>query len=228
MQQARQSQSHPYCVGLTGGIGSGKSEVAERFARFGVEIIDTDRIAHELTAPNGAALSAIVAEFGAAMLNGAGALDRIAMRLRVFADPLALKKLEAILHPMIRVESMRRLQAVSQSATVPYALLVVPLLVENLAAYRSLLDRIAVVECDESQQLERTAARPGLDAKQAQAILAAQASSASRRAIADDLIDNRSDLGSLDEQVGRLHSVYLELAASACVGPLGRLMNNLG
>jgi dephospho-CoA kinase len=187
--------------------------VAECFARFGVEVIDTDRIAHELTAPNGVALPAIVAEFGAAMLNASGALDRVAMRGRVFADRLALKKLEAILHPLIRAESTRRLKNVSHSNSAPYALLVVPLLLENLAAYRPVLDRIAVVECDESQQLERTAARPGLDVKQVQAILAAQASPDSRRAIADDLIDNRGDLVRLDEQVDRLHSVYLELAA---------------
>jgi dephospho-CoA kinase len=213
MLKARQSQPRPFCVGLTGGIGSGKSVVAKRFARFGVEIIDTDRIAHELTAPNGVALPAIVAEFGVAMLNASGVLDRTAMRMRVFADALALKRLEAILHPLIRAELIRRLQTVSQSNSAPYALLVVPLLVENLAAYRPLLDRIAVVECDESQQLERTAARPGLDVKQAQAILAAQASPDSRRAIADDLIDNRSDLARLDEQVERLHPMYLELAA---------------
>lgn len=201
----------PFCVGLTGGIGCGKSTVATQFARLGAEVIDTDVIAHELTASNGAAMTAIVAEFGAEMATRTGALDRAAMRARVFADPAARKKLEAILHPLIQAESMRRVAAVSAS----YALLVVPLLAENLAAYRPLLNRIAVVDCDESQQLAHTAGRPGLDIKQVQAVLAVQASHASRLAIADDLIDNRGDLARLDDQVERLHAMYLTLAARA-------------
>ncbi|MDP2786785.1 MAG: dephospho-CoA kinase [Pseudomonadota bacterium] len=201
----------PFCVGLTGGIGCGKSTVATQFARLGAEVIDTDVIAHELTASNGAAMAAIVAEFGAEMATRTGALDRAAMRARVFADPAARKKLEAILHPLIRAESMRRVAAVSAS----YALLVVPLLAENLAAYRPLLTRIAVVDCAESQQLARTAGRPGLDIEQVQAILAVQASHASRLAIADDLIDNRGSLANLDDQVERLHAMYLTLAARA-------------
>lgn len=219
IKEVRRSVVPRFCVGLTGGIGCGKSTVADRFARLGVEVIDTDAIAHELTAPNGAAMAAILAEFGVEMATPAGALDRAAMRARVFTDPAVRKKLEAILHPLIRTESKRRLQAVPASNSGPYALLVVPLLVENLAAYRPLLNRIAVVDCDESQQLARIAARPGLDIKQANAILAVQASPASRRAIADDLIDNRADLASLDEQVKRLHAVYLELATRASITP---------
>lgn len=202
-------KSHPFCVGLTGGIGSGKSTVAERFASLGAAVIDTDSIAHELTGPNGAAMAAIVAEFGLEMATQVGSLDRAAMRARVFADPDARKRLEAILHPLIRVESMLRVR----SAVGPYVLLVVPLLVENLAEYRSLLNRIVVVDCDESQQLARTSTRPGLDIQQAKAILAAQTSRASRLMIADDLIANRGDLVSLNEQVERLHALYLKLAA---------------
>jgi dephospho-CoA kinase len=201
--------TQPFCVGLTGGIGCGKSTVADRFARLGAEVIDTDVIAHELTAANGVAMPAILATFGAGMATQVGALDRAAMRARVFAEPDARKKLEAILHPLIRAESMRQVNEVVS----PYALIVVPLLVENLLVYRPLLNRIAVVECEESQQLVRTAARPGLDIKQAKAILAAQASSASRLAIADDLIDNRGVLAALDQQVERLHALYLKLAA---------------
>jgi len=206
-------KSHLFCVGLTGGAGSGKSTVAARFASLGAEVIDTDAIAHELTGSTGTAMVAIVAEFGSEIATPVGSLDRAAMRARIFSDSDARKKLEAILHPLIRAESMRRVWA----ATGPYVLLVVPLLVENLAAYRSLLNRIAVVDCDESQQLARTAARPGLDIQQAKAILSAQASHASRLEIADDLIDNRGGLASLDEQVERLHALYLKLAAQASI-----------
>lgn len=206
-------KTRPFCVGLTGGIGCGKSAVSDRFGRLGAEVIDTDVIAHELTAPNGAAMAAIIAEFGAEMATRTGALDRVAMRARVFADAAARKKLEAILHPLIRAEALRRVEA----AVAPYVLLVVPLLTENLAAYRPWLNRIVVVDCDESQQLERTAARPGLDIEQARAVLATQASHASRRAIADDLIDNRGDLTGLDIQVQRLHAIYLTQAARTSV-----------
>jgi dephospho-CoA kinase len=215
MKAARQGMVQPFCVGLTGGIGCGKSTVAKRFASLGAEVIDTDVIAHELTAPNGAAMSAIVAEFGLEMATKAGALDRVAMRARVFADPDARNKLEAILHPLIRAESMRRVEVASDSA--PYALLVVPLLAENLASYRPLLNRIVVVDCDEAQQLARIVARPGLDIKQAKAILAAQASRVSRLKIADELIDNRGDLDNLEQQVDRLHAMYLKLAEVASV-----------
>jgi dephospho-CoA kinase len=199
----------PFCVGLTGGIGSGKSEVTRVFARLGAQIVDTDAIAHQLTGPDGAAMAAIVSVFGAEMATRTGALDRAAMRNRVFSNPELRKALEDILHPLIRAESVRRIDAVNSS----YALLVVPLLAENQAAYRPLIDRILVVDCDETQQIERTAARPGLNVEQASAILASQASRASRLAIADDLIDNRGDLPRLNEQVERLHVLYLKLAA---------------
>jgi dephospho-CoA kinase len=200
--------AQPYCVGLTGGIGSGKSTVAEMFADLGAELIDTDAIAHQLTGQNGAAMPRLVEAFGAAIATLSGALDRVAMRDRVFSDPAARKILESILHPLIRAESIRRLSSV----TGPYALLVVPLLVENLAAYRPLLHRIALVDCAPADQLQRTAARPGVGIEQARAILAAQASPAERMRIADDVIDNRGDLAGLRRQVGLLHERYLELA----------------
>lgn len=198
------TQAAPFCVGLTGGIGSGKSAVAERFSRLNVPIIDTDAIAHTLTGPNGAAMADIVQAFGVDIATEKGALDRAAMRARVFSDPIARKRLEAILHPLIRAEAARSLMTCSA----PYAVMVVPLLVENLSAYRSMLNRILVVDCDESQQLARTAARPGLDLEQAKAILGTQASQAARLAIADDLIDNRAGLSWLDEQVECLHLMY--------------------
>ncbi len=210
MRKVGRSVVYPFCVGLTGGVGCGKSTVAARFEKLGAAVIDTDRIAHELTAAHGAAMPAIAAEFGAEMASATGALNRAAMRARVFADADARKKLEAILHPLIRAESRRRVA----DATASYVLLVVPLLVENLSVYRPLLQRIAVVDCDEAQQLARTAARPGLSFEQASAILAAQASAESRLAIADDLIDNRGELDALDRQIEHLHVLYLKLAAA--------------
>jgi dephospho-CoA kinase len=200
----------PFCVGLTGGVGSGKSTVAERFARLKVPVIDTDVIAHALTGPNGAAMAAIVQMFGADIATETGALDRAVMRARVFFDPEARKRLEAILHPLILAQVAHQQLT---NAWAPYVLLVVPLLVENLPSYRPMLQRILLVDCDESQQLERTAARPGLDLEQAKAILGAQASQAVRLAIADDVINNRADLSYLDEQVKCLHSMYLGMSA---------------
>lgn len=206
--------SKVFCIGLTGGIGSGKSTVADRFAQMGAAVIDTDVIALELTGPDGRAMPAIIAGFGSEVANSAGAMDRAAMRGRVFSDHEARRKLEAILHPMIRAESELRLQTVSA----PYALLVVPLLVENLAAYQHLLNRIAVIVCEESQQLARIVSRSGLSLDQAKSILAAQANQASRLQIADDLIENRGDIKGLDHQVQRLHRKYLKLAAaSSCM-----------
>ena len=203
--------SKVFCVGLTGGIGSGKTTVADRFAMLGAAIIDTDVIAHALTGPDGRAMPEIIACFGSEIANSTGAMDRAAMRGRVFSDPDARRKLEAILHPMIRAESVLRLQAV----TAPYALLVVPLLVENLASYQHLLNRIVVVDCEESQQLVRISSRSGLSLEQAKLILAAQANQASRLQIADDLIENRGDLVGLDHQIQRLHQKYLTLAAAS-------------
>jgi dephospho-CoA kinase len=153
----------------------------------------------------------IIACFGSEITNSTGAMDRAAMRGRVFSDSDARRKLEAILHPMIRAESALRLQAVSA----PYALLVVPLLVENLASYQHLLNRIAVVDCEESQQLARISSRSGISLEQAKSILAVQANQASRLQIADDLIENRGDLVGLDHQIQRLHQKYLTLAAAS-------------
>ncbi len=198
----------PFCVGLTGGIGSGKSVAAEGFVRLGAQIIDTDVIAHELTGPGGAAMAEIKAAFGDSIETASGALDRAAMRARAFADVQARKSLEAILHPMIRAESERRLALATQS----YVLLIVPLLVENLSAYRPLLDRILVVDCEVSQQRERVAARSGLALDQVNAILSAQASRTSRLQVADDVIHNQGDLISLNRQVERLHGEYMKHA----------------
>ena len=200
--------SHPYCVGLTGGVGSGKSTVAHLFADLGAELVDTDVIAHELTGPRGGAMAAIATTFGGTMVAADGSLDRAAMRACVFVDATARRRLEAILHPLIRSEVAGRI-AVAQA---PYVLLIVPLLVENLAAYRQEMDRIAVVDCPEALQIERTARRPGVGIEQARAILAAQSSRAARLGIADDVIDNQTSLADLEVQIRHLHQDYLARA----------------
>lgn len=197
-------------LGLTGGVGSGKSTVARMLSDLGASVVDTDAIARALTAPGGSAMPAIRAVFGAGMIGSDGALDRAAMRAKAFAELESRRSLEGILHPLIREESLRQIEA----ARGPYVVIVVPLLAENLVAYRPLLDRIAVVDCDESQQLSRTASRPGLDVDQAKAILASQASRRERLKIADDVIENRADFVALEEKVRQLHELYLHLATA--------------
>lgn len=201
--------TRPYCVGLTGGVGSGKSAAARMFTDLGAGLVDTDAIAHQLTGPAGGAMADIVAAFGAELRQRDGSLDRAAMRALVFRDPEARRRLEALLHPLIREEARRLLF----SLHAPYVLLAVPLLVENLAAYRPFLDRVAVLDCAETLQIRRVAARPGLDPAQARAIVAAQSSRAARLAIADDVIENDGELADLERRVRQLHKRYLGLAA---------------
>ena len=197
-----------YIVGLTGGVGSGKSTVAESFVAAGAALVDTDVIAHELTGVSGAAMPALIAAFGLNFARTDGALDRAAMRQRVFADSAARARLEAILHPMIRQLSAERCQA----AETPYVILAVPLLVES-GTYRQRCDRIAVVDCPESRQIERVMARNGLSADAVKAIMAAQVSRQERLAVADDVITNDADLAHLYAQVNKLHRKYLHLSA---------------
>lgn len=194
----------PFVVGLTGGIGSGKSTVADLFAVRGATVVDTDAIAHELTAPGGAAIEAIRARFGDEVLRPDGGLDRDAMRARAFDDPQARRALESILHPMIRDESERRILA----ATGPYVLHVVPLLVES-GGGAGRFDRVLVVDCPVSVQIERVQRRSGLSAERVESILAAQASREARLAAADDVIDNSGDAGALAPQVEALHRKYV-------------------
>ncbi|HXE41063.1 MAG TPA: dephospho-CoA kinase [Azonexus sp.] len=197
-----------FVVGLTGGIGSGKSTVAELFVELGAVLVDTDAIAHELTAPGGAAMPALRAEFGAGIAGADGALDRNAMRQLVFADPAARGKLEAILHPLIRRLSDERCRA----AASPYVILAVPLLVES-GAYRERCNRIVVVDCPESLQIQRVMARNGMSAAEVGAIMAAQASRPQRLAVADDVVLNDGDFSSLRDRVQALHRKYLLLLA---------------
>lgn len=199
-----------FIVGLTGGIGSGKSAAADILGELGAAVVDTDAIAHELTAPGGAAMAALRAAFGDEVMGANGALDRAAMRRRAFADPAAKARLEAILHPMIRAESERR----CAQAQAPYVVLVVPLLVER-GGYRDGLRRIAVVDCAESTQLRRVMVRSGLSEAEARAIMATQATREQRLAVADDVILNDGDLVALRKRVSQLHLAYLEMAGAS-------------
>ncbi len=198
-----------YIIGLTGGIGSGKSAAAHLFADLGATLVDTDIIAHELTGPGGAAMPALRLAFGESVAAADGRLDRAAMRARVFSDPAAKAQLEAILHPRIRSLSAERCAAASG----PYAVLVVPLLVES-ADYAKRVQRIAVVDCTEETQVRRVMARSGLSADEVARIMAAQASRQARLAVADDVIDNDGPLASLAPQVAALHRHYLALAGA--------------
>ncbi|MDR1995292.1 dephospho-CoA kinase [Azonexus sp.] len=197
-----------YVVGLTGGIGSGKSRVGELFVERGAALVDTDAIAHQLTGPGGAALPALLAEFGPQVVDARGALDRAAMRRQVFADPTRRRRLEAILHPLIGQEADRRCRA----AAAPYVILAVPLLVES-GGYRDRCQRILVVDCPEELQIARVMARNGHDELAVRGIMAAQATRAERLAVADDVIANDGDFAALAAQVDALHLRYLRLLA---------------
>ena len=199
-----------FVVGLTGGIGSGKSVAAQVFEALGATVIDTDAIAHALTAPGGAAIGAIRAAFGAEFVTSEGALDRARMRELVFADASKKNLLEDILHPMIRTRSAE----LARSARSPYVVLMVPLLVES-GDYRKRCQRILVVDCPDAMQIARVVARSGLTEAQARAIMANQVSRSARLAAADDVIDNGRDLEHLQRQVEAMHRRYLQLAAAA-------------
>ncbi|MDD3353711.1 dephospho-CoA kinase [Zoogloea sp.] len=202
------TQKAPFVVGLTGGIGSGKTAVAELFACRGVVIVDTDQIAHGLTEPHGRAMAAIREAFGDGIVSPDGALNRPAMRTLAFADPAARKRLEAILHPMIRDES----DHLCRAAVAPYVILAVPLLIES-GTYRERVQRLCVVDCPEEVQVQRVMQRSGLDAAQVRAIMAAQATRAARLAAADDVVDNGAAREALAPQVEALHQRYLALAS---------------
>ena len=197
-----------YAIGLTGGIGSGKSTVAGRFGLRGVAVIDSDVAAHGLTAPGGAAIAEIRAAFGERYIDSSGALDRTRMRDLAFRDAHAKRRLETILHPMIREVCEREREA----ATSAYVLLVVPLLFES--ARRLDVQRTLVVDCDETVQVARVMRRSGLDEGAVRAIMATQLSRAARIALADDVIDNSVDdrLDALDARVAALHESYLSAA----------------
>ncbi|WP_324013622.1 dephospho-CoA kinase [Aeromonas hydrophila] len=197
-----------YVVAITGGIGSGKTTVANQFAELGIEVVDADVIAREVVEPGTPALAAIAAHFGSEVITPDGQLDRRRLRERVFTDPQAKGWLNALLHPLIRTEMQRQCAA----ARSPYCLLVVPLLVENRLT--ALANRVLVIDVDEATQIERTCRRDGVSREQAQAILAAQASRAERLTAADDVLDNQNGTPeAIKSRILALHETYLAFAS---------------
>ncbi|WAG10684.1 dephospho-CoA kinase [Aeromonas dhakensis] len=197
-----------YVVAITGGIGSGKTTVANQFAELGIEVVDADIIAREVVEPGTPALAAIAAHFGADVIAPDGRLDRRQLRERVFTDPQAKDWLNALLHPLIRSEMQRQCAA----ARSPYCLLVVPLLVENRLT--ALANRVLVIDVDEATQIERTCRRDGVSREQAEAILAAQASRTERLATADDVLDNQNGTPeAIKSRIFALHETYLAFAS---------------
>jgi dephospho-CoA kinase len=199
-----------FIVGVTGGIGAGKSTVAAIFAKLGAGVVDTDAISRQLTAPGGGAIAAIRDKFGEAFISEDGSLNRSAMREWVFNHPPARKQLEAILHGRIRDAVTAALDA----ATQPYVLLVVPLLIE-VGTYRPLLSRTLVVDCPEEVQVERAAQREGMTTDSVRAIMAAQTDRKTRLRVADDVLENGDSLSVLETRVRELDALYRELAAKA-------------
>ncbi|WP_323884402.1 dephospho-CoA kinase [Aeromonas hydrophila] len=197
-----------YVVAITGGIGSGKTTVANQFAELGIEVVDADVIAREVVEPGTPALAAIAAHFGPEVITPDGQLNRRQLRERVFSDPDAKGWLNALLHPLIRTEMQRQCAA----ARSPYCLLVVPLLVENRLT--ALANRVLVIDVDEATQIERTCRRDGVSREQAQAILAAQAGRAERLAAADDVLDNQNGTPeAIKSRILALHETYLAFAS---------------
>jgi dephospho-CoA kinase len=205
-------------IGLTGGIGCGKTTVADLFAARGASVIDTDQIAHSLTAPHGAAMPALIEEFGPDFATPEGAMDRAKMRALVFSDPGARTRLEAILHPRIREATA----AASLLATGPYVIFVVPLLIES-GTWRERVARVLAIDCPEEVQVARVMSRSGLAESQVRAIMATQVTRAQRQAAADDIILNDDGLDELLPQVEHLHALYLDEAARLASLPNERL-----
>jgi dephospho-CoA kinase len=202
-----QSTLARFAVGLTGGIGSGKTTVADLFAARGAAVIDTDLIAHALSAPGGLAIDPLRRLFGDSFITPQGALDRDCMRQLVFADPAARHRLEAVLHPMIRREAA----LAAARAEGPYTLFVVPLLTPG-SSWHTGTARVLVVDCDEATQIDRVMLRNRLSPEQVRAIIAAQLPRAARLQMADDVIENNGDSAALVPHVDRLHALYCRLA----------------
>ncbi len=196
-------------IGLTGGVASGKSTVAEIFAELGAAIVDTDAVAREVVAPGAPGLESVTAAFGAEVLLASGELDRRALRNIVFSDPQRRKLLESILHPLIRTRTLELIDCVEA----PYVIVVVPLLLET--GFAELVERILVVDCPEAQQRERLRRRDNVSEDEARAMLAAQTGRQERLARADDVIDNSGDIESVRRQVQALHQRYVELGSNS-------------
>ena len=193
-------------IGLTGGIGSGKTTASDEFARLGADVIDTDLLSRALVEPGQPALAEIVAGFGPSVLDGTGHLDRVRLRERIFADPQARRQLEDILHPKIRAAMLER----AARSTAPYVMFVIPLLFET--GQQALVDRVLLVDVAEDVQRARVAARDGLDTTQITRILQAQTDRATRLANAADVVHNDGSPAELHEAIAELHRKYLDLA----------------
>jgi dephospho-CoA kinase len=205
-------------IGLTGGIGCGKTTVANMFAAHGASVVDTDLIAHSMTVAGGPAMAAIRATFGDAYVAADGALDRAAMRALVFSDPAAKQRLEAILHPLIRAGA----EAQGAAATGAYVIYVVPLLIES-GNWRQRVARVLAIDCPEQMQIARVMARNGLQESQVKAIMATQVSRQQRLAAADDVITNDDGIAALAPQVAALHEIYLAISTGMARIPMQRL-----
>lgn len=201
----------PFLVGLTGGIGSGKTTVSNALHAHGAAVVDTDVIAHALTAPGGAAMPAIESAFGSDFVQPDGALDRARMRALVFEQPAAKQRLESILHPLIRTVTQAETQRAAMAA--PYVVLAIPLLVEA-GNWRERVHRVLVVDCSHATQVARVQRRSALDESAVRRIIAQQAPREARLDAADDVIVNESDAPALVTRVARLHALYATLAAA--------------
>ena len=191
-------------IALTGGLGSGKSEAAKQFAKLGVPVVDTDVIAHALTANGAPALKQISELFGPQFLTNEGALDRAKLRAHVFAHPQERSKLEALLHPLIRAAALKQLAENEHQQHPDYQILVIPLLFEN-NQYQTSIHKILLIDCDEQLQIARAMARSHLSQSEAQAILDAQVSRTTRLKLADEVIENNGTLAELTESVEKMH-----------------------
>jgi dephospho-CoA kinase len=199
----------PYAVGLTGGIGSGKSEVANAFAGMGIEIVDADDLAHRLSAPGQPGYAAIVGAFGRGMLTPSGEIDRPALRRLVFADAPLLARLEGLLHPLIRAEALRQIS----DWRGPYGIVVVPLLIER-GGLKEIIDRVLVVDCPEDEQVRRVVARSAMSPEEVRAIMATQVDRPHRLAAADDVLDNSATKRDIGALVRALDARYRALASA--------------
>jgi dephospho-CoA kinase len=202
--------TRPLRIGLTGGIASGKSTVSQRFAELGVAVIDADVTARHVVAPGTPGLAQVVQRFGPQVLDGAGQLNRPALRALIFDDSASRQALDAILHPLIRAEMEQQAAA----ARGPYVVMAIPLLIEGGQAHRR-VDRVLVVDADEALQIHRVQMRDGTSPEQARAILASQAGRAARLAQADDVLSNTGSVADLRQSVEHLHERYLQLALTA-------------
>jgi dephospho-CoA kinase len=202
-------KGHALFVGLTGGIGSGKTAVSDQLAQLGAGVVDTDLIAHQITAPNGVAIPLIQKHFGPEFIDSTGALDRAKMRNLVFGDPDARSALETITHPLIREETIHQAKGLIKEQ-VPYLIFVVPLLIES-GSWLSLIDYLVVVDCPEEVQIARVMHRSKLPRNEVERILKAQASRPERISHADMVIENQGSLNDLQAQVLELHQKILQI-----------------